>query len=175
MGQPRNALLENNQGILTQDAIRIQKKQRYKYLLFKNRDMNVMNNMRRVKPRKLIKTITAFIVAFLILAGGGFVARTLLQQETADLAKTGFAVSSTASWWLYFIVLGMIVFLIYELNKRIPENAIASGLLIALIMTLQEVLFASFYAIPAQISVWNACTYFVSITLASYVFDVLYS
>ena len=127
-------------------------------------------------PQRLLKRICTILGTFLILAGSGFIVRAFILKPYFDeLGAKGFLSNSPMFYPVYFIVLAGITFFIYELNKRIPHNAAAIGILIATIFSLPELINFTFYNIPAYVSIFTIIANFIAIPIAAYVFYTLWS
>lgn len=133
-----------------------------------------MFGVRHVKPAKLVKRSVSLITTFLVLAGCGFITnKFILQPEWVVLAESGFLTPSVIAMPIYLLILAMLTFLIYELNRKISDSSIAIGVLLATVMSLPELFFVSFYAIPVQVTIWTIINNYVALTLASYVYGIL--
>ncbi len=135
-----------------------------------------MNKMNFSKSKRLFKRIMSVLTAFLILAGSGIIVNMLIiAGKWEEMSEMGFVSQSAMSLPVYFLVLATIAFLIYELNKNLQNSAVAIGLVLALMMSLPELINSVYYVIPLSVTVWTIANNFFSITLASYVFYMMWN
>jgi len=80
---------------------------------------------------------------------------------------------SNGSQWVFFLVMVMITFFIVELNRHLKESSIAIGLVVSIIFSLPTLLNQFYFAIPAMVTVWTILANVFSITLGSYVYDLI--
>jgi len=127
----------------------------------------------RIKPSRLVKRLVAVAVPFIILLGAGMITNLIILRNA--YSGLDFLRISAFAPVMYVFALAFLSFLIFELNRKIPNSSVAIGLVLAFVISLPYLLFQFSFAVPASITVWNVVNNFFSIILASYVFYMLYS
>ncbi|MBT3304646.1 hypothetical protein HN592_02170 [Candidatus Woesearchaeota archaeon] len=125
-----------------------------------------------LKPSRLVKRGAAILTPFLILLGSGIIVNLLLLKNAFDSIEFLSVSSSTPIFYIF--ILAFLTFLIYELNRKLQNSGAAIGLLLAIVISLPIILFQFIYVLPVSITVWNVINNLFSLTLASYVFNVMW-
>ena len=122
------------------------------------------------------KKALAVITSFLILAGTGIIVNVLILGNQWELLKdAGIFAPNPAEPQIYFIVIAALVFFIVELNRKIANSSVAIGLVLSIVFSLPTLLDAYYYPIGIMIPLVTIIGNLFSITLASYVFDMMWT
>ena len=132
-----------------------------------------MKDRIKAKTTRQLKRTIAFLTAFIIVAGSSALIKYLIVDKY--ISGMTFIVQTPLAKPVFFLAMAMVVFLIFELNKRIQNSSVAIGLVIATIMSLPELVNGFYYAIPLPVTICTIAGYFISIPIASYVFDILHT
>ena len=131
-----------------------------------------MRIKRNIQWQTIWTNIIAGLAAFVIIIGTNAIVHEYILRGAYN-ALGDFVLTSAASNSVFFLVMAMLTFFIVELNRHLKDSSIAIGLVVSVIYSLPILLFQFFFAIPIMLTVWTILANVFSITLASYVYELI--
>ncbi|MBW3020808.1 hypothetical protein KY334_05910 [Candidatus Woesearchaeota archaeon] len=122
------------------------------------------------------KNAVAFITSLLTLFAIGIITKlVILNNHFSALQEQGFIQEySSASILIYLASLFVLNIFIYELNVKLSNHPAVVGIALATIFSLPGIISSITYIIPLQITIVTVISNFVSIILASYIFEMMW-
>ncbi|MBW2998788.1 hypothetical protein KY321_04570 [Candidatus Woesearchaeota archaeon] len=118
------------------------------------------------------KNIVAFITSLLTLFAIGIITKlVILNNHFRALEEQGFYEFSSISILIYLGSLLVLNIFIYELNVKLDNHPVMVGIVLATIFSLPGIISSINYVIPLQITIVTIASNYISIILASYIFE----
>jgi len=125
----------------------------------------------RTNPARTWKRFLALTTAYILIIGTAMIVNLIILKD----AWSALEFQKHAAYpYIALLLVAFIVFLIYELNQKIQSSSVPIGLVLSTVISLPILLDYFLGILSGTMVAWIIAGNVFSITLASYVFDLMW-